>query len=38
MINIEKILEELNKRFAANSNYKLAVTDALIRIREEIHG
>jgi len=36
--NIESILISLTKRFAENANYKLAVLDALIRIREEIHG
>ncbi len=36
--NIENILITLNKKVSENANYKLAVLDALIRIKEEIYG
>ena len=36
--NIEHILIMLNKKLSENANYKLAVLDSLIRIKEEIHG
>lgn len=35
---IENILITLNRKLSENANYKLAVLDSLIRIKEEIHG
>ena len=36
--NMEKILAEASEKISKNANYKLAVMNMLIKLREEIHG
>ena len=37
VFNIQKILADLNEQLTKNSNYKLAVLNSILNIREEIH-
>lgn len=37
VFNIEKILADLNEQLTKNANYKLAVLNSILNIREEIH-
>lgn len=36
--NMEKILADASEKISKNANYKLAVINTLIKLREEIHG
>ena len=37
VFNIQKILADLNEQLTKNANYKLAVLNSILNIREEIH-